>query len=86
MSRSFHELSRTCPSLLSVIHIDILHCITKFLLKLKGGTTIQTCPDSKYICQNGGTCVNIAVSAGTIFGYKCSCPSGFTGELCETSN
>ena len=28
-------------------------------------------------CQNGGTCANDPV------GFKCECPSGFSGENCE---
>ena len=48
------------------------------------GTNPQKCTDSTYVCQNGGTCVNITSS--TMFGYQCNCPVGYTGELCETSS
>ena len=30
-------------------------------------------------CRNGGTCTVASVN------YTCSCPSGFTGMLCETN-
>lgn len=31
-------------------------------------------------CQNGGTCTNGMVD------YSCACPSGWTGDNCETGN
>lgn len=33
-------------------------------------------------CLNGGICQRLP---GTCFGYTCSCPNGFGGVLCETS-
>lgn len=44
---------------------------------------VQKCTNSTYLCQNGGTCVNITSS--TVFGYQCNCPIGYSGDLCETS-
>ena len=36
-------------------------------------------PCSSDPCRNGGTCTVASVN------YTCSCPSGFTGMLCETN-
>jgi len=46
----------------------------------------QYCSDSTFACQNGGTCQNLTVSADVILGYKCTCPSGYEGFLCDKSN
>ncbi|KAL4222352.1 Cell wall integrity and stress response component 2 [Mactra antiquata] len=34
-------------------------------------------------CQNGGTCIDIALDTGE---YKCSCRDGYNGTNCETSS
>ena len=36
-------------------------------------------------CQNGGTCVNLNVTSTDLFGFKCNCPIGYSGDLCEKS-
>lgn len=37
------------------------------------------------LCQNGGTCVNLNVTSTDLFGFKCNCPIGYSGDLCEKS-
>ena len=44
------------------------------------------CSDSQFICENGGTCSNITVDSDSFFGFKCICPVGYSGDLCQTSN
>ena len=34
-------------------------------------------------CKNGGTCENANVNSAWI-GYRCLCPTGYSGFLCET--
>ncbi len=34
-------------------------------------------------CQNGGTCVDDPDSKFKSIGFKCVCPSGYFGYLCE---
>lgn len=42
------------------------------------------CTNSTFMCLNGGVCQNLTdLSSNDLFGFKCQCPSGFTGEYCE---
>ena len=43
------------------------------------------CNGTNFICQNGGICQNTTVASTSLFGFQCSCPTGFSGELCEKS-
>ena len=45
------------------------------------------CKNSTYVCQNGGLCVNTTniVGNNSRIGFKCNCPSGYSGDLCELS-
>lgn len=43
-----------------------------------------TCKDNVYLCQNGGTCQNTSQN-NSVIGYKCKCPVGYYGFLCELS-
>lgn len=47
------------------------------------GYDIRQCPDSVcsfIVCQNNGTCLDANNSAG----FMCECPSGFSGQFCES--
>lgn len=44
------------------------------------------CKNSTYLCQNGGTCYNTTLANNTVIAYRCTCPTGFHGSLCELSN
>lgn len=46
-------------------------------LELKGIESYNACKDRP--CQNRGRCL----PANSKYGYKCDCPSGFTGSRCE---
>jgi len=39
-------------------------------------------PCAEFECQNGGT----AYKDVELGGCRCNCPTGFSGELCETMN
>lgn len=62
---------------LNFIKINILNII--YLIKV----TFIKC--SENVCTNGGTCLNDTNSHKTdkIFRFKCLCPNGFKGDLCE---
>lgn len=36
--------------------------------------------------MNGGKCVDIENPKDKKFGFKCKCPAGYSGELCEQCN
>ena len=38
---------------------------------------IDDCGDNE--CENGATCVD------EVDGYSCTCPAGYAGDLCQTS-
>jgi hypothetical protein len=40
------------------------------------------CANSTFLCLNGGTCKN-TTSSNDLFGFKCECPTGFTGDFCQ---
>lgn len=40
-----------------------------------------TCNDN--LCQHGGNCTNLPKAAQDLVGFRCVCPEGFTGYLCE---
>ena len=42
-----------------------------------------SCSNSTFLCQNGGTCNNSTVNS--YIGFKCQCPLGYSGNLCEKS-
>ena len=46
--------------------------ITKYV------TEINECTDGSHGCLNGATCLNTAGS------YTCLCPTGYTGDMCQT--
>ena len=50
--------------------------ISEFLFSLS--TAVDHCFSNP--CANNGTCNN------SLHGYRCSCPEGFTGSLCEEGN
>ena len=50
--------------------------ISEFLSSLS--TAVDHCFSNP--CANNGTCNN------SLHGYRCSCPEGFTGSLCEEGN
>ena len=55
-----------------------------FILKLVNGPLY--CADDKFLCENGGVCSNMTYAPQTsLFGFYCSCPTGYTGDLCEIS-
>lgn len=43
---------------------------------------VNFCEKNKNACKNGGKCM----AAETADGYKCQCPSGFTGKNCESQS
>ncbi|RNA38761.1 A disintegrin and metallo ase with thrombospondin motifs 3-like [Brachionus plicatilis] len=43
-----------------------------------------SCADAPDICENGATCINTGSSMNKLFGFRCECRSGFTGEYCES--
>lgn len=58
-------------------NLNFLKTFCAAITLLITGLMIQSCGDCKDItCQNGGTC-----DAGT-----CSCPTGYTGDLCQYAN
>lgn len=43
------------------------------------------CSNSTFICLNGGSCMdNSSVSNSALFGFYCLCPTGYSGEICQT--
>ncbi len=46
----------------------------------------QKCANSTMFCRNGGQCENIQTDSTSLFGYRCKCPDGYSGTLCEKSN
>ena len=48
------------------------------------------CTNENSLCKNGGSCQNLTISvellSNTIVGFQCSCPTGYSGYMCEISN
>ena len=38
---------------------------------------LSVCEESNYVCNNGGTCVNVNGKP------RCHCPMSFSGEFCN---
>lgn len=44
------------------------------------------CSAKLNLCQNGAICSNQTVSSNSLFGFKCICAAGYSGEFCEIKN
>ena len=73
------------------ISVGFVGCISRLVLGEKeidligdqtdsvGVTTCETCADNP--CNNGGVCQE----APTNTGYKCLCPTGYSGKHCDST-
>ncbi len=58
-----------------------------FLSLIYFNILVLKCKNNTYLCQNGGFCSNITgKNNNSVIGFKCDCPIGYYGSLCELSN
>ena len=52
-------------------------------INARGCNPLTPCQSYEYLCQNGGTYVPLTPTNHTTPRYKCKCPTGYTGHLCQ---
>lgn len=74
-----------CPQMVNSCSNQIINEKCPFTCKNCTTDSLINCAsnvDSKYVCQNGGVCVNSSSNFNNL-GYICNCTNDYEGYFCE---